>query len=130
VDKPCEVAQPRLDLVPVQPVEPPLEPEELDAALRRVERRLLERDADPEPHVERLSSHVEPADLGATRRRQQQRAAHVHQPRPPGAVWSQEAVDLPRLDLEVDTVDGAGLVEEAPKTLGPYGGIGHGGPTY
>ena len=130
VDELRELPQPLLDLRLREPVEAALEAQQLDAALGGVERRFLERDADAQPHVDGLAGDVEAGDLGPPGGRQEQRAQHVHERRLARAVGTEEAVDLARLHLEVDAVDGAGLAEEPPQLLGSHRRVGHGGPTY
>src|SRR3989440_258461 len=125
-----ELAEPLLGLRLGEAVEAALEAEELDAGLGGVERCLLERDADAEAHVDGLAGDVEPGHFGPPGGRKEEGAQHVDERRLARAVGTEEAVDLARLHVEVDAVDGAGLVEEPPKILRSYGRVRHGVQTY
>ena len=72
-----------------------------------VERRLLQRGADRRAHPRPFGDDVEAADPRDAAGRRQQRRQHQHRRRLAGAVGPEEAVDLARLDLEVDAVDRA-----------------------
>ena len=88
-----------------QAVEQPLQPQQLGAGLARIERRLLERDADAQPNGSRVGGDVEPGDRRRAARRSDQRAQHLHRGRLAGAVGAEEPVDLAGGDVEVDPVD-------------------------
>jgi hypothetical protein len=77
----------------------------LAAAEQRVERRLLQGDADRGAHGARLLDHVVPGDGGAPTRRQQQRRQHPHRRRLAGPVGAEEGVDLAPLDPQVHPGD-------------------------
>jgi hypothetical protein len=83
-----------------------LQLDQLGAGHQRVERRLLQRDADPAAHLRRFGCDVVAGDAGVAAGRAQQRHEHPHGRRLAGAVGSEEAVDLARGNLEVDAVDG------------------------
>ena len=83
-----------------------LETDRLAAGHQRVERRLLERDADRPPHLRRLGDHVVARDPRRAAGGAQQRGQHPYRRRLAGAVWTQEGVDLTLGNLEVDAVDG------------------------
>ena len=74
---------------------------------QRVERGLLQRGADRPPHRRPVVHHVVPRDTRAARGGRQQRGEHQHGRRLAGAVGPEEAVDLARLDAQVDPVDRA-----------------------
>ena len=90
-----------------------LQADQLAAGHQRVERRFLEGDADRPAHRPRFLDHVVPGDGGAPAGWQQQRRQHPHGRRLAGAVGAEEAVDLARLDLEVDSLHCEHLVEAA-----------------
>jgi hypothetical protein len=83
-----------------------LQLDELAAGHERVERRLLECDADPAADLRRLRLDVEAGHARAPARRPQERHEHAHGGRLAGAVGAEEAVDLAGRDLEIDPVDG------------------------
>ena len=92
---------------PMQAVQGRLEPDQLAPGHQRVERRLLERDADRAPHGRRPRSTTSwPATRRAAAGRAQQRGQHPHRGRLAGAVRAEERVDLALGDLEVDARDG------------------------
>ncbi len=64
VDERPQLDQALLDLGAVEPVELPLQAEQFEPGLLRIERDILERDADPEADVFRLPGDVETRDLG------------------------------------------------------------------
>ena len=72
---------------------------------QRVERGLLERDADRLAHLLGLRHDVVTGDRGAAAGGAQQRGQHPHRRGLPGAVRAEESVDLALGDLEVDPVD-------------------------
>jgi hypothetical protein len=84
-----------------------LEAQVLAAGEQRVERRLLQRGADHAADLRSLAGDVVAADARAAARRRQQRGEHVHRRRLARAVRPEEAVDLARLDPQVDPVDRA-----------------------
>ena len=130
VDEAGEIREPRFDFLLREPVETALQTQQLDAALGRIERRLLERDADTEADVDGVAGDVEPCDLGPPRSREQQGAQHMDERRLSRAVRAEKAVDLTRLDVEVDAVDGVRVVEVPPESFGPHRRVRHGAPTY
>src|SRR6185436_1899238 len=99
----------------------------------RVQRRLLQRDTD-EPADLRAVLHdvVAGHERGACSWRQQRRQ-DVDGRRLPRAVRTEEAVDLARLDREVDSVDRAGpflVLADEPANLDPVPGLHPGHPTH
>ena len=75
-----------LGLAADQPVERRLQADQLAPGHQRVERRLLQRDADRAAHVGRLLDDVEARHPGAAAGRAQERGQHAHGGRLPGAV--------------------------------------------
>jgi hypothetical protein len=65
VDQCAQVDQALLDLAAAEAVELALEPQQLEPGLLGVERDVLERHADVQPHLLRLRGDVEAGDLGA-----------------------------------------------------------------
>ena len=96
-----------------QAVEPSLQPEELGTGLLGVERDVLERDADAQPHPFGLGGDVVPGDDRPPATRREQRAQHPDRRRLSGRVRPEEAVDLAAPDLEVEAVDRDQLAEAA-----------------
>ncbi len=96
------------------PVKRRLQADQLAPGHQRVERRLLERDADRPPDGARIVDHVVPGD----RRLPPLGRSSVVSIRTvvvlPGAVRAEEGVDLALGDLEVDAGDGDDLVAELP----------------
>ena len=72
----------------------------------RIEGGLLERGADRVADPGALLDHVESGDPGGARGGWEKGGEHVDGGRLPGAVGSEEAIDLAGVDLEVDPVDG------------------------
>jgi len=101
-------------LGPRHAVEAGLEEEELPAGLLAVEGGVLEGHPDPQPDLVGLVGHVEAGDPGPTGGGGDQRAQHPHERRLARPVRAEEAVDLPGVDLEVDTGHGLGLPEVPP----------------
>ena len=97
------------------------------AGQERVERSLLERGPDPGAHLRPLTNHVVAGDSRCAGCGRQQRGEDQHGRRLPGPVWTEEAVDLARRHLEVDSVDRArALAELAYEALDLYAfGLGH-----
>jgi hypothetical protein len=93
------------------------QPQVLAARQERVERGLLERCADCPAHLRALAYDVVAGDGRPAGRRRQQGHEHVHRRRLAGAVRAEEAVDLARLDPQVDTVDGDDVLEPTGETL-------------
>jgi hypothetical protein len=112
-----EVHEALIDLVVGEPVQPALEAQQLVARLLGVERRLLERDADVQTHLAGVGGDVVTGDGCAARRGCQEGAEHPDGGGLPGAVGTEEAVDLALLDLEVDLVDRREAVELADQLL-------------
>jgi hypothetical protein len=106
VDAPEQRVGAALALGTRQPVERRLELDQLAPGHQRVERCLLESDADRLSHLARLGDDVVAGDPGAAAGRAKQRRQHPHGRRLAGAVRPEERVDLARCDLEVDAVDG------------------------
>src|SRR5207302_5068679 len=73
---------------------------------------------------------VEPGDFGPPGGWKEEGAQHVDERRLARAVGTEKAVDLARLHVEVDPVDGAGVLEEPPKILRSYRRVRHGVQTY
>ena len=88
-----------------QPVHPGLKAHVLASGEERVERGLLERDADRVADVGALADHVVARDPGGARGGGQERRQHVDRRRLACAVRAEKAVDLAGLHLEVDPVD-------------------------
>ena len=78
-----------------------------------VERRFLQRGPDDLPHGRPFVDDVVAGDGRRACGRRQQRREHVDGRRLAGAVRAEEAVDLARLDQEVDAVDGEDVLEPA-----------------
>ena len=110
----------RLPSAPGSAVQRRLQADQLAAGHQRVERRLLQRDADRAraPPAASLTTSW-PATWALPAGRAQQRGQHPHRRRLAGAVRAEEAVDLALRDLEVDAVDGvnAALERRAPALL-------------
>ena len=88
------------------------------AGEERVERRFLERGADRRAHLRPLADDVVAADPRSAGRRRQQRRQHQNGRRLARPVRAEEAVDLARIDVEVDPVDRPRpLLELADETL-------------
>jgi hypothetical protein len=83
-----------------------LQLDELAARHERVQRRVLEGDADPAADLRGLRLDVEAGDAGAPAGRPQERHEHADGGGLAGAVGTEEAVDLAGRDLEIDAVDG------------------------
>ena len=79
----------------------------LAAGEHRVQRDVLQRDADRGAHLRALLRDVVARDGGACRRRRQQRREDLDRRRLARAVGPEEAVDLAGRDVQVDAVDGA-----------------------
>ena len=113
-----------------QPVQAALELEVLAPCQEVVERRLLQRRADPAAHVRALRGHVEAGDRRAARRRREQRREDMDRRRLACAVGPEEAVDLTGLDLKLDSVDSAdgwAGPKFADQTVDRDAVVGHGG---
>jgi hypothetical protein len=107
-------------------VQPGLEVQVLPAGEERIERRLLQRDADDAPDLVALGRDVEAADGRMPSARRQESDEHLDRGRLAGAVRAEEAVDLPGLDVQVDAVDGArSLLVLADETLDLDCVLGH-----
>ena len=91
-----------------------LELDQLATGHQRVERRLLQGDADLPPHLRRLLDDVVARDACGPAGRPQERRQHPDGGRLPGPVRAEEGVDLALRDLEVDPLDGLDFVPEAP----------------
>ena len=104
-----------------QPVQPSLELQQLRPRLPRVERHVLQRDTDAQPHRARLLDHVEAGDRRATARGCEQGAQHAHGRRFAGTVGAEESVDPSRFDVQVDAVDGGDIAEGAGECFATNG---------
>ena len=91
-----------------------LKANELATGHQRVERRLLERDADRLADLARLGDDVVAGDLRGAARGAQERGEHADRGRLAGAVRAEEGVDLALGDVEVDAAHGLYLVSELP----------------
>jgi hypothetical protein len=91
-----------------------LQLDELAAGHERVERRLLQRDADPAADLRGLRLDVEARDGCTAAGRAQERDQDAYRRGLAGAVGTEEAVDLPACDLEIDPVDGLQAALELP----------------
>ena len=89
-----------------------LQANHLAAGHQRIERRLLQRDADRAAHLGGLMDDVVTGDPGTAAGWPQQRRQHSHRRRLAGAVGPEKAVDLAFGDLEVNTVDRLDLFAE------------------
>ena len=81
---------------------------------QRIERRLLQRRADHLPDSGPFPHDVETADTCRACGRGQQRREHVHGRRLASAVRAEEAIDLTRVDRQVDPVNGTRALLELP----------------
>jgi hypothetical protein len=107
-----------LALVAGQPVHPGLEAHVLARRQERVERRLLEGDADRIADGGALLDDVVAGDPRRAGGRREEGGQHVDGGRLAGAVRAEEAVDLTGSDREIDPVDGArALLELANQAL-------------
>ena len=96
-----------------EPVVAPLLAEQLGAGLLDVERGRLQRRADPQPHLSRLPGHVVAGDRRPAAIEGGQGAEHAGGRRLPGAIRTQEAIDLAAPDGEIDIVHGDERAEAA-----------------
>jgi hypothetical protein len=94
-----------------------LHPQQLAAGHQRVDRRLLQGDADRAPHGVGVGDDVVAGDARRPGRGPQQRREDPHGGRLARAVRPEEAVDLARRDLEVEPVDGADAALELAHEL-------------
>jgi hypothetical protein len=90
-----------------QPVQRALHAEQLAPGHQRVDRRLLQRDADLAPHRVGVGHDVVAGDARDAGGRPQQRREDAHRRGLAGPVRAEEPVDLALGDLEVEAVDGA-----------------------
>ncbi len=81
-----------------------LHPQELAAGHQWIDRRLLQRDADRAAHRVAFADDVVSGYQRAPGRRAQQRGEDAHDGGLAGAVWTQEAVDFPAVDVQVEPV--------------------------
>jgi hypothetical protein len=81
-----------------------LQPHVIAGGEERIQRRLLQRRADPGAHRGALADDVVARDVRGSGGRRQQRREHQHGRRLAGPVRSEEAVHLPGRDVEVDPV--------------------------
>ena len=93
------------DLRGTQPVEAALQREQFAPGLTVVNGRVLERNADPDADRSGILRHVVPGHRGRPGTGLEQRAEDADHRRLAGPVWSQESVDLPPPNAEVETVD-------------------------
>jgi hypothetical protein len=91
-----------------------LQLDELAAGNEWVERRRLQRDADPAADLRGLRLDVEARDGCTAACRAQERDEHAYRRRLAGAVAAEDAVDLPARNLEIDPVDGLQAALELP----------------
>ena len=113
VDEGAELDQPAVDLVAGQAVELALEAQQLEAGLLRVERDILQGDADVQAHLLGTVDDVEARHRCPAAGRGQEGAQHLDRRGLAGAVGPEQAVDLPLVDGEVKAVD-RGDVAEGP----------------
>ena len=125
VDQVGQLGQALVDRARGEPVQASLQPQQLDAGLPGIERGLLQGHADVQPDLARVGHHVVAGHHGPALGGGEQRAQHQHGGRLAGPVGTEEAVDLAGRDVQVDVVDGHGLVEAAHQALG-QDGVGHG----
>ena len=99
-----------------------LEDEQLATGLPRIEAGLLERDADPPPHLVRLALDVDARDTSAARREREQRRQHPHRRRLARAVRAEKTEHLAGLDPQIDTLHGVDRARPAAVRLDqPFG---------
>src|SRR5439155_15747874 len=101
-----------LPLLAGDPVHGRLQPEMLAAGQEWIESRLLQRRADCLADLRPFLDDVVACDSRSSGSRRQQRGEHVHGRRLAGAVRTEEAVDLARLDAQIDAVDRARALPE------------------
>ena len=103
-------------LLPGDSVEAALELEQLAPGLHRIEADLLERHADPAPHLGPVLDDVEAGDPRAAGGGRKQGAEHPHGGGLAGAVRAEEAEDLAGGDRQVDVAHGLDpALERAPE---------------
>ena len=120
-----QLRRPLAGLRPSQPVQRALHAQQLAAGHQRVDRRLLQGDADRPAHRVAVRHHVVPGHPRAARRRPQERGEDAHHRCLPGAVGTEEAIDLAVADLEVESVDGADAAFELAYELVDLDGGAH-----
>ena len=105
VDQVEDLRESHPDLRGAQPVEAPLQGEQFTPGLPVVNGRILERDADPDADRSGILRHVVPGHGGRPGTGFEQRAEDPYDRRLAGAVGTQESVDLPSTNAEIETVD-------------------------
>ena len=113
----------------IEAMEGRLQPDQLLAGHQRIERGLLQCDADRRSDVGALGDDVVTRDPRATTGRAQQRGQHPDGGRLAGAVGTEERVDLSLGDFDVDPGHGQDLVGECPLQVDCLDGE-HGRPFY
>ncbi len=116
-----DLVHPPADLLAPQAVETPLQTEELAAGLLRIERHVLQRDPDAQADRLGIGADVVPGHHRSPGARAKQSTEHPDQGRLAGAVLSEEPVDLPFFDREVDSVDRVNLPVTTDQVLGDDG---------
>ena len=86
----------------------------LSARQKRIECCLLQGRADRLADLRAVLDDVIAGDASRSGRRRQERREHVHRRRLPGAVWTEKAVDLTRIDPKIDAVHGTRSLPELP----------------
>ena len=97
-----------------KPVEGGLQPQQLAAGHQRIQRRLLEGDADLAADRRRVVDDVEAGDPRRAAGRPQQRRQHPHGGGLAGPIRAEEGEDLALGNLEVDSGDRGDAPLEAP----------------
>ena len=97
--------------------------EQFGAGHERIDRGVLQCDADAATNFVRLLGDVEACDARGSRGRAQQGSEHAHRGALAGAVRPEEPEDLPLVHGEVDAVDGVHVAEVAHEVLGDDGGF-------
>ena len=109
--------QPRGDLRARHPVKLSVEPEILLSSQILIQGRILEDQADPATHAERVTGNIEPSHARRTRRRRQQGAEDRDRRRLAGPIRPQEAERFARSDREAHAIDRWDLIESLDELL-------------
>ena len=107
------------------PLERRLQPQMVASCQERIECRLLQRSADRSAHLRSFVHDVVPCDPRRTRCRRQQRGQHQHRRRLPGTIRAEKAVDLTRVDVQIDAVHCSQRLEVPDELLDPDAVVGH-----
>ena len=107
----------RAPIVASDPVHRGLQPQMLAPCQKRIERGLLQGCTDHPADLRPLLDDVVARNSGGAGCRRQQRRQHVDGGGLPGAVRTEEAVDLTRIDMQLDAVDGTRTLLELANEL-------------